>query len=68
MDDLKEQLQQDIISYFDGYIEPPWVFTIDDRPELCRYPPFVFTEEDKETMEDELCNIVVFHIQEANNG
>ena len=31
-------------------------------------PPFVFTEEDKETMEDELCNIVVFHIQEAKNG
>ena len=42
MNNLKEQLQEDIISYFDGYIEPPWVFTIDDR----------------ETMVDDLCAII----------
>ena len=52
MNDLKEQLQEDIISYFDGYIEPPWVFTIDDR----------------ETMVDDLCAIIVDRISEAQNN
>ena len=39
---IKEQLQEDIISYFDGYLEPP----------------FTYTDEDKETMVDDLCNLV----------
>jgi len=42
MNNLKEQLQEDIISYFDGYLEPP----------------FTYTSEDKETMVDDLCELV----------
>lgn len=39
---IREQLQEDIISYFDGYLEPP----------------FTYTSEDKETMVDDLCELV----------
>lgn len=39
---IREQLQEDIISYFDGYLEPP----------------FTYTDEDKETMVDDLCVLV----------
>ena len=42
MNNLKEQLQQDIVSYFEGYLEPP----------------FTYTSEDKETMVDDLCELV----------
>jgi hypothetical protein len=42
MNNLKEQLQEDIISYFEGYLEPP----------------FTYTSEDKETMVDDLCELV----------
>ena len=52
MNNLKEQLQEDIISYFDGYSEPP----------------FTFTDEDKETMVDDLCAIIVDRISEAQNN
>jgi len=40
---IKEQLQEDIISYFQC---------------ASLYPPFVFTEETKETMVDDLCDLV----------
>ena len=52
MNNLKEQLQEDIISYFDGYLEPP----------------FTYTDEDKETMVDDLCAIIVDRISEAQNN
>jgi len=53
MNNLKEQLQEDIISYFDGYLEPP----------------FTYTNEDKETMVDDLCGLIVERISEAQyNG
>jgi hypothetical protein len=52
MNNLKEQLQEDIIAYFDGYPEPPWVFTMDDR----------------ETMVDDLCVIIVDRISETQNN
>jgi len=39
---IREQLQEDIISYFDGYLEPP----------------FTYTDEDKESMVDDLCGLV----------
>ena len=52
MNNLKEQLQEDIISYFDGYLEPP----------------FTYTDEDKETMVDDLCVIIVDRISEAQNN
>ena len=54
MNNLKEQLQEDIISYFE----------CDSL-----YPPFVFTEETKETMVDDLCGLIVERISEAQyNG
>lgn len=43
MNNSCEQLQDDIISYFDGYLEPP----------------FTFTDEDKESMVDDLCMLVI---------
>ena len=49
---LKEQLQEDIISYFDGYAEPP----------------FTYTDEAKETMVNDLCYIIVDRISEAQNN
>ena len=52
MNNLKEQLQEDIISYFEGYLEPP----------------FTYTDEDKETMVDDLCVIIVDRISEAQNN
>ena len=52
MNNLKEQLQEDIISYFEGYLEPP----------------FTYTDEDKETMVDDLCAIIVDRISEAQNN
>ena len=52
MNNLKEQLQEDIISYFDGYLEPP----------------FTYTDEDKETMVDDLCYIIVDRITEVENN
>tara|TARA_A100001515_G_C4503879_1_gene187647 strand:+ start:148 stop:309 length:162 start_codon:yes stop_codon:yes gene_type:complete len=52
MNNLKEQLQEDIISYFEGYLEPP----------------FTYTDEDKETMVDDLCTIIVDRISEAQNN
>ena len=53
MNNLKEQLQEDIISYFAGYLEPP----------------FTYTMEDKETMVDDLCGLIVERISEAQyNG
>jgi len=53
MNNLKEQLQEDIISYFEGYLEPP----------------FTYTSEDKETMVDNLCGLIVERISEAQyNG
>jgi hypothetical protein len=52
MNNLKEQLQEDIISYFEGYLEPP----------------FTYTMEDKETMVDDLCAIIVNRISEVENN
>ena len=52
MNNLKEQLQEDIISYFEGYLEPP----------------FTYTDEDKESMIDDLCAIIVDRISEAQNN
>ena len=52
MMNLKEQLQEDIISYFDGYSEPP----------------FTYTDEDKETMVDDLCYIIVDRISEVESN
>ena len=52
MNNLKEQLQEDIISYFEGYLEPP----------------FTYTGEDKETMVDDLCYIIVDRITEVENN
>ena len=51
---LKEQLQEDIITYFekDGL-----------------YPPFIYTQMMKEIMVNELCGIIVERISEAQyNG
>jgi|9_EtaG_2_1085328.scaffolds.fasta_scaffold44021_2 hypothetical protein len=53
MNNLKEQLQEDIISFFE----------CDSL-----YPPFVFTEETKETIVDDLCAIIVDRISEAQNN
>ena len=52
MNNLKEQLQEDIISYFEGYLELP----------------FTYTDEDKESMIDDLCAIIVDRISEAQNN
>ena len=46
---IREQLQEDIISYFDGYLEPP----------------FTYTSEDKETMVDDLCDLVCRRLSDA---
>jgi len=46
---LREQLQEDIVSYFDGYLEPP----------------FTFTDDDKESIVDDLCQIVINRIGEG---
>ena len=43
MNNKCEQLQDDIISYFEGYLEPP----------------FTFTDDDKESMVDDLCGLVI---------
>tara|TARA_B100001939_G_scaffold320818_1_gene309969 strand:- start:70 stop:231 length:162 start_codon:yes stop_codon:yes gene_type:complete len=52
MNNLKEQLQEDIISYFEGYLEPP----------------FTYTDDDKESMVDDICAIIVDRISEAQNN
>ena len=53
MNNLKEQLQEDIITFFE----------CDSL-----YPPFVFTQETKETIVDDLCAIIVDRISEAQNN
>lgn len=50
---LKEQLQEDIITYFECH---------------SLYPPFVFTQETKETIVDDLCYIIVDRISEVENN
>ena len=52
MNNLKEQLQEDIIAFIYGY----------------GLPPFVCGQDDKEAMIDGLCEIVVDRISEAQNN
>ena len=40
--EVKEQLQEDVITYMEGYT-----------------PPFTFTDEDKQSITDDVCDIVV---------
>ena len=40
--DVKEQIQEDVISYMEGYTAP-----------------FTFTDEDKQSITDDVCDIVV---------
>jgi hypothetical protein len=42
MKKLREQIQEDVITYMEGYT-----------------PPFVFTDEDKQSVTDDVCDIVV---------
>lgn len=48
---LREQLQEDIITYFDE--------------EITADLPFTFTSDDKESMVDDLCQIVINRIGEG---
>jgi hypothetical protein len=47
-----DEVVQAIEQYFEGYLEPP----------------FTYTSEDKETMVDDLCGLIVERISEAQNN
>ena len=44
--DVKEQIQEDVITYMEGFA-----------------PPFTFTDEDKQSIMDDICDIVDKHFE-----